>query len=201
MAQGRLKCSELTVAFDFVWIARAASTSELKKLSISIAVQQLLCHHSYMCNIKRPCNDVSELRSSLVALARRLRQSDRTVGETWTGLMALGAIQRAEGKATATQVALELELRSSNLAQLLGTLDKRGLIKRTPDSADKRKVRLSLTSEGLALVQQTRAKRDSWLADAMRACLSPEEQAQLITAGDLMRRLALSSQSRPQKLE
>lgn len=171
------------------------------KFTILLVIQLLLCQHSNVSKIKRLRKDVSELRNNLIALARRLRQSDRGVSENWTGLMALGAIQRAEGQATPTQIALELELRSSNLAQVLGELDERGLIQRTPDPADKRKVRLSLTEAGLTLVRETRAKRDNWLADAMETCLSLEEQAQLIAAGELMRRLAISSQSRPQKLE
>ena len=135
---------------------------------------------------------IAELRNQIVALARRLRQSARSDAETWTGLMALGVIQRGEGSATPTQIAAQLELRSSNLAQLLRDLEKRGLVVRTPDATDKRKVRLSLTSEGRVLVTETRAARDKWLADAMAACLSPNEQAQLIAAGELMRRVAFS---------
>jgi len=138
---------------------------------------------------------IAELRNQIVALARRLRQSARSDAETWTGLMALGVIQRGEGNATPTQIAAELELRSSNVAQLLRDLEERGLIARTPDATDKRKVRLSLTRGGLALVTETRSARDKWLADAIAACLSPAEQAQLIAAGELMRRVALSRQN------
>jgi DNA-binding MarR family transcriptional regulator len=137
---------------------------------------------------------ITELRTYIVALARRLRQSPRSASETWTGLMALGVIQRGGGHATPTQIAAELELRS-NLAQLLRELDERGLIRRTPDGADRRKVRISLTEAGLALVTEARATRDDWLAGAMAACLTKDEQAQLIAAGDLIRRVALSNQS------
>lgn len=154
-----------------------------------------------MSHIKSQREQIPELRNQIVALARRLRQSTRTGSESWTELMALGAIQRAEGQATPTQIALELELRSSNLAHVLGVLDARGLIERIADPIDKRKVRLSLTDAGLALLRETRAKRDIWLSDAMATCLSAEEQSHLIAAGDLMRRVALVCQSRPQKLE
>jgi len=138
---------------------------------------------------------VSALRNDIVALARRLRQSPRADSETWTALMALGAIERSGGQATPTLLATELELRSSNVAQILGELDHRGLIKRSADPGDKRKVRLSLTDTGLALVRETRTKRDQWLLNAMNACLTAEEQAQLIAAGVMMRRLASSSQA------
>jgi DNA-binding MarR family transcriptional regulator len=136
---------------------------------------------------------VSTLRNDIVALARRLRQSARADSETWTALMTLGAIERGDGQATPTVLATELGLRSSNLAQILGELDQRGLIKRSADQGDKRKVRLSLTDAGLDLLRETRTQRDQWLLDALNACLTAKERAQLIAAGALMRRLASSS--------
>jgi DNA-binding MarR family transcriptional regulator len=108
--------------------------------------------------------------------------------------MALGAIERSDGHATPTGLATELELRSSNVAQILGELDQRCLITRRADPGDKRKVRLALTDAGQDLVRETRAKRDQWLVNAMDACLTGEERAQLIAAGALMRRLASLSQ-------
>lgn len=136
---------------------------------------------------------ISDLRENIVALARRLRQSSRTDGETWTQLMVLGAIERANGQAMPTQIASELELHSSNLAQVLSNLDARSLIRRSPDSADKRKVRLSLTETGLALVHATRSQRDSWLFEAMQTCLSAQEREQLVAASETIRRLSLWS--------
>lgn len=112
--------------------------------------------------------------------------------------MALGAIQRANGNATPTQIATELTIQSSNLAQVLGELDRRGLIQRTPDHSDKRKVRLSLTQAGTDLVYEARARRDQWLSDAMEACLSVDEKAQLLAAGALMQRVALWRETNPQ---
>ncbi|MGK5081318.1 MarR family winged helix-turn-helix transcriptional regulator [Janthinobacterium sp. HLX7-2] len=150
-----------------------------------------------MQDIKQQREQISELRDNIVALTRRLRQSARADGETWTELMALGVIERGAGHATPTQIASELELHSSNLAQILGKLDERGLIQRTPDPVDKRKVRLSLTEAGRVLVHATRTRRDSWLLEAMQTCLSAPERAQLIAAGELMRRLSLYSQSTP----
>lgn len=115
--------------------------------------------------------------------------------------MALGAIQRAKGTGTPTRIATELGLQSSNLAQVLGELDRRGLIQRTPDPSDKRKVRLALTQAGLTLVRESRGRRDQWLSDAMHACLSAEEQAQLLAAGALIQRVALWSESTPKNAD
>lgn len=148
----------------------------------------------YNRNMSNAYNDmgpVPELRNQIVALARRLRQADRSDSQNWTALMVLGAIQRLQGTATPTQVATELGLQSSNLAQLLGELDRGGLLQRSPDPADKRKVRLALTQPGLATVREARGRRDRWLSDAMQGCLSAREQAQLLAAGALMQRVAL----------
>lgn len=103
--------------------------------------------------------------------------------------MALGAIERGQGLATPSQVGSELDLRSSNLAALIGDLDDRGLIRRTPDATDRRRTRLSITDEGARLVKEAREGRDLWLVGAMRACLTADEQAQLVAAGELIGRL------------
>lgn len=139
---------------------------------------------------KLAAGSVSALRNSIVALARRLRQSADTGEETWTELMVLGEIERGHGDATPTGLARALELRSSNLAQVLAMLEQRGLVQRSPDPADKRRVHLSLTEAGAARVLATRAQRDSWLSAIMDERLSAHERAQLIEAGTLMLRLA-----------
>lgn len=134
--------------------------------------------------------DITQLRTQLVALTRRLRQSARADNETWTGLMVLGVIERSEGEATPSLIATELELRSSNVAATLADLQQRGLVQRTSDPHDKRKVRLALTPDGSALLRETRAQRDRWLRSAINACLTADEKATLQAAGDLMERLA-----------
>jgi DNA-binding MarR family transcriptional regulator len=106
--------------------------------------------------------------------------------------------ERGKGTATPTQIATELGIQSSNVAQVLGELDRRGLLKRTPDRSDKRKVRLSLTPGGINLVSEARARRDQWLSDAVQACLSVQEQEQLLAAGELMQRVALWSEASSQ---
>ncbi|WP_445114528.1 MarR family winged helix-turn-helix transcriptional regulator [Acinetobacter sp. WZC-1] len=139
--------------------------------------------------------EVSELRVAIVSLTRLLKRSVRTDNETWAALMTLGVIQRYNGEATPKQVALELELRSSNLAVLLKDLEERGLIQRVADLSDKRKVRLSLTSNGLQRVNATRVIRDQWLLDAMQ-CLSDTERKQLLDAGTLIHRIVKSQQNK-----
>jgi len=132
--------------------------------------------------------EVSELRNSIVALARSLKQSARSDNESWTNLMVLGLIERSNGKISPSEIGIALEIRSSNLANLLKELTQRGLVVRLCDANDKRKILLKLTDAGLNLVQTTRQKRDLWLLEAMQ-CLSKEEQKKLLEAGKLIKRL------------
>ena len=134
-------------------------------------------------------DEVSELRNSIVALARALKQPARSESEPWTNLMALGIIERANGNITPSEIGAALDIRSSNMASLLKDLAERGLIDRQADSQDKRKTLLSITASGLELIRNSRKKRDQWLHEAMQ-CLSSEEQQQLIAAGKLMQRIA-----------
>lgn len=136
---------------------------------------------------------VSTLRNSIVALARRLRQATDAGEETWTELMALGAIERGQGAATPSTIGQTLDLRSSNLAQMLGILEERGLLERRRDPIDKRKVRLALTESGAARVCASRSERNRWLSVTMDERLTKREQALLIEAGKLMLRLAEQS--------
>lgn len=108
--------------------------------------------------------------------------------------MILGAIQRAHGRGTPKLIAADLSIRPSNLANSLRELELRELLLRTPDNNDKRKIRLSLTPDGLKLVSEARERRDIWLKEAMEACLSREEQACLLAAGPLLQRLVLFSE-------
>jgi DNA-binding MarR family transcriptional regulator len=67
----------------------------------------------------------------------------------WTVLMAL----REWGNSTAVQVARDICHDAGSLTRILDELEERGLILRTRNETDRRTVTLSLTSQGLALVE------------------------------------------------
>ncbi|MDF8316193.1 MULTISPECIES: MarR family winged helix-turn-helix transcriptional regulator [Serratia] len=134
--------------------------------------------------------DVTLLRTQLMSLVRRLRRESRSDEKSWAQLMLLGAIDRHGGEATPSLLAESERMRSSNLAAALRELEADGLLVRTPDAEDKRRVRVRLTPAGLGLLQQSRSRREAWLLAAMESCLTEREQALLIEAGALMARLA-----------
>lgn len=94
--------------------------------------------------------------------------------------MTLGAIERLKSQATPTDIALELGMKSSNMAKILGELATESLIEKLSDTQDRRKTRLSLTEAGARLVAERRNQRDVWLATAVETSLSRTEQKELL---------------------
>lgn len=97
----------------------------------------------------------------------------------------LANIYRFEG-VTQNALAERLLVGRSNLSMLLPELEKRGLIERYGDQADRRVRRLRLTDAGLRLTQATLAVQARVIEDMM-TILTDEECHAL---GDYMRRLS-----------
>ncbi|XIF03119.1 MarR family transcriptional regulator [Serratia marcescens] len=78
--------------------------------------------------------------------------------------MLLGAIDRHGGEATPSLLAESERMRSSNLAAALRELEADGLLVRTPDAEDKRRVRVRLTPAGLGCCSKAApgARRGCW---------------------------------------
>ena len=76
------------------------------------------------------------------------------------------------------------------MAQTLAELETAGLIERRRDPADGRRIQIELTEEGRARVLEGRGRREDWLAAAVAAELSPEEQRTLLAAVPLLQRLS-----------
>lgn len=86
---------------------------------------------------------------------------------------------------TQQDLARRLLVGRSNLSMLLPELERRALLLRAPDAADKRVRRLTLSAEGARLTEQALKVQVGVIEDMMQA-LSPDECEQL---GDYMRRV------------
>jgi DNA-binding MarR family transcriptional regulator len=138
---------------------------------------------------------ITSFRNQFMNLARRLRREAQSDDRSWTRLQLLGAISRAGSQATPTQLAESESMRSSNLAAALRDLETDGLIARTPDAEDGRKVRLQLTPLGRDVLRENIERRERWLSEAMEKSLTQEERALLFKAGELLDRIAACSES------
>lgn len=134
--------------------------------------------------------EITLLRMQLMSLVRRMRRESRSDEKSWGQLQLLGSIDRHGGDVTPSQLAESENMHSSNLAAALRDLETYGLLTRTPDANDRRKVRVALTPAGLRLLHESRVRRETWLFNAITSCLSDEERALLIAAGHLMARIA-----------
>jgi|SRR5204863_875706 len=130
----------------------------------------------------------SELRFVLGQLLRRLRAEHRF---SLSQGAVLGRLDR-EGPQSVSDLAASERMRQQSMAQTVSDLEADGLVERRPDPQDRRRALVSLTEQGIATLQAERRQREGWLAQAITDDLSPEEQAVLRDAVDLLRRLAES---------
>ena len=145
--------------------------------------------------IQRSTRTITILRSRLMGVSRRLRHEATADDRSWARLLVLGAIDRHGESATPSVLAADEGMRSSNLAAALRSLEARKLIVRTPDTKDRRKVRLRLSSAGQRFLDDHRVRGERWLTEAMDACLTAGERSDLIKAGALLDRITAYSKA------
>jgi DNA-binding MarR family transcriptional regulator len=76
------------------------------------------------------------------------------------------------------------------MAATVAALEEAGLVARTPDAQDRRRVAIDLTPAGRAVLAEDRAQRVGWLAESIRTDLNARERKVLAEATGLLARLA-----------
>jgi DNA-binding MarR family transcriptional regulator len=135
-----------------------------------------------------PALVASDLRVVLGGLVRRLRAEH---GFPLSQGAVLGRLDR-EGSQSVSDLAVAERVRPQSMAQTVSDLESEGLVVRSPDPGDRRRALVELTREGTEALRADRRRREGWLARAIAEDLSPEEQALLGEAVELLRRLAES---------
>ncbi len=129
------------------------------------------------------------LRVAAGNLYRRLKQSpiegEATLAETST----LGRLER-NGPATSSDLARADRISPQSMGVTVAALEERGLIERSRDPLDGRRVVLSITEAGLRMVHDKRGARTAMLATALRDGFTDTELGQLLAAAPLIQRLA-----------
>ena len=75
------------------------------------------------------------------------------------------------------------------MTKIVGKLEDRGLVARTPHPTDGRQVILAPTEQGRAVYAQFEQARNEWLAEQL-ARLSPDDRDVLSRAAEIMQRVA-----------
>jgi DNA-binding MarR family transcriptional regulator len=128
------------------------------------------------------------LRESIQRLSRRVRQA-RPVGDlTFSQLSALTSLQLA-GALTPRELADTERVQPPTMTKIVGKLEERGLVERTPHPTDGRQVILSATEKGRAVYAQFEKARNEWLAIQL-ATLTPDERDTLARAAEIMQQVA-----------
>jgi len=128
------------------------------------------------------------LRESIQRLNRRLRQA-RAVGDlTFSQLSALTSLQLA-GALTPRELADVERVQPPTMTKIVGKLEERGLVARTPHPTDRRQVILAATEQGRAVYAQFEKQRNEWLAQQL-AELTPEERDTLEHAAQILHQVA-----------
>ena len=131
----------------------------------------------------------TELRESMMAVARQMRRHRPDNGLTLSQMQLLGEISRA-GVTTPAELGARMHVKVQSLTDSLNELLSRRLIDRRPDESDRRRQLVELTAAGDALLEADRAERDAWLQQTMQHALTPLEFDLLILVAPILRKLA-----------
>jgi DNA-binding MarR family transcriptional regulator len=129
----------------------------------------------------------SALRIATFRLARRMR-TQRAVDSMSDGQFAVLAALWVHGSHTLGELADRERVSAPSMNRTVNCLQELGYVVRSADQNDGRKVVISLTDEGRAVVDETARRRDAWVEAAL-AELSPDERRTLEQAADLMQRM------------
>jgi DNA-binding MarR family transcriptional regulator len=128
------------------------------------------------------------LREAIHRLNRRVRQA-RPVGDlTFSQLSALTSLQLA-GALTPRELADMERVQPPTMTKIVGKLEDRGLVARTPHPTDGRQVILAATEHGRAVFAQFEKARNEWLAVQL-AELTPEQRDTLAHAAAILQQVA-----------
>jgi DNA-binding MarR family transcriptional regulator len=130
-----------------------------------------------------------ELRALLGRLSRRLRQTS-VVGEMTLSQASVLSLLEREGPATPGILATKEHISPQSMGTLLVSLEALGLVSRTPDPTDGRRLVISPTEAGLQVIHGARRQKEERLAQALANNFTNEEQQVLTAALPLLERLA-----------
>jgi DNA-binding MarR family transcriptional regulator len=128
------------------------------------------------------------LRMSIGMLHRRLRLA---IPEGELPVPEMSALSRLDrgGPATSSELARYDRISPQSMGATIATLEQRGMVARTRDPEDGRRIVLSITDTGRRLVRDRRGARTEQIARALDA-FTPAERGQLLAVAPLLERLA-----------
>lgn len=142
-------------------------------------------------------DDVARLRIALARIARLLDRQSRGDSLTRTQVSTLATVARL-GPLRISELAEFEGVNPTMLSRIVGKLEERGLLHRSPDPDDGRAARVEATAEGQELTVALRAERTRLLAEHL-AAMPDADAAAVLAALPSLETLADSLQN-PRKL-
>jgi DNA-binding MarR family transcriptional regulator len=131
----------------------------------------------------------NELRIVLGRIVRRLRQGHEAGELSLSELSVLARLER-HGSSPAGVLAEQERISPQAMTAILAVLEDRGLAARDADARDGRRVSMSATTAGKALLAGRRSLNAQRMAQALDEELTPAERQELLAAIPLLQRLA-----------
>ncbi|MDP9027094.1 MAG: MarR family transcriptional regulator [Actinomycetota bacterium] len=130
-----------------------------------------------------------ELRMLLQRVARRIRnnRADGAMSDTQMGVL----FRLEASSATPSQLAERERVTPPSMNRTLNALERAGLVERSPDPDDARKVIVTITPAAEAVIAETRRLRTRWFSQQL-AALAPDERAALQAVIPVLRRISES---------
>ncbi len=130
-----------------------------------------------------------DLRLAVMRLSRRLRNQRVDTSVTLTQLAALSTLKR-HGAMSPGELAAHERVQPPSMTRVVGVLEEKGLVTRTPHATDGRQVVIELTPSADELLAAEARAREAWLTGQLDE-LSIEEQTMLRAAVSIIDKLAV----------
>jgi DNA-binding MarR family transcriptional regulator len=128
------------------------------------------------------------LRPSLLRITRLIRNQRVDMSVTLTQISAMATLAK-RGPMSAGELAACEKVQPPSMTKVLANLEERGLVRREVHPADKRQAIISVSEQGIELLESETRSRDAWLSQRL-AQLTSEERALLRSAVPVLDKLA-----------
>ena len=128
------------------------------------------------------------LRDALTRLNRRIRQA-RPIGDLTTSQLSVLTSLQLAGALTPRELADVERVQPPTMTKIVGKLEERGLVARTPHPTDRRQVILAPTEAGRTVYAQFERARNEWLAGQLGR-LSAADRETLARAAKILQQVA-----------
>jgi DNA-binding MarR family transcriptional regulator len=131
----------------------------------------------------------SQLRVSVMRLARRLRNERNPDNPLSVGAISVLGVLLRHGESTVGQLAVHERVQPPSMTRTVNFLVDEGYAVRRPSETDGRSSLVEISERGRQMLLADRRRRDAWLAQQLKE-LTPEERELLREVAQLIERLA-----------